>query len=74
MMQGADPRLDIGEHQLEDAHRGQAGQQDGGGHLHQVSLEGKFLCVSCKVGPAGETADGKQKSREGRGKMEIKTS
>ena len=30
--------------------------------------------ISCKVGPAGETADGKQKSREGRGNMEIKTS
>lgn len=44
MMQGADPRLDVGEHQLENAHRGQAGQQDGGGYLHQVSLEGKFLC------------------------------
>ena len=30
--------------------------------------------ISCKVGPAGETADDKQKSREGRGKLEIKTS
>ena len=49
MMQGADPRLDVGEHQLEDAHRGQASQQDGGGHLHQVGLEGRVLYVETNL-------------------------
>ena len=37
--QGADLWLVLSEYPLEDAHPGQAGQQDGGDHLHQVCFQ-----------------------------------